>query len=98
MTADQDHQSGLEQFYRQLLHAEIAIGITYARLARTAYTDGHVLHGNRIAAMASNAKAEVTRWLEDAEESGWDMADVTEEYQCLRAALMTLPPALQPAA
>ncbi len=93
-----DDRPGLEKFYREFLHAEIAIGITYARLAMTAYTAGHALHGNRIAAMACNSKAEVARWLEDAEEYGWNMAEVTAEYQCLRAALMQLPPSEQRAA
>ncbi len=96
--AAMDYQPRLEKFYREFLHAEIAIGITYARLAKTAYEKGHSLHGNRIAAMACNAKAEVTRWLEDAEEYGWNMDDVTAELQCLGAALMQLPPSLQTAA
>ncbi len=98
MTGDENPRPDLEQFYRQFLHAEIAIGITYARLAMSAYEQGHALHGNRIAGMACNTKAEVARWLEDAEENGWDMADVNAEYQCLRAALMKLPPSLQTAA
>ena len=97
MTA-QEHRPELEQFYRQFLHVEIAIGLTYARLARMAYAEGHVSQGNQIAGMAAHAKAEVARWLEDAETSGFDVADLTEEYQALRAALMKLPPPAQMAA
>ncbi len=88
----------LEQFYQQFLHAEIAMGLTYARLARTAYESGHLAHGNRIAAKAAHAKAEVDGWLEDAEAHGWDVANLDEEYQALRAALIKLPPPLQMAA
>jgi hypothetical protein len=55
------------------------------------YAGGHVSQGNL-------TKAEVARWLIDAEEYGWDMADLTEEYQALRAALMKRPPPAQMAA
>ncbi len=93
-----DRRRDLEHFCRQFLRAEIAIALTYTRLAITAYADGHLVHGKRIAAKAAHAKADVAGWLEEAEERGWDVADLNEEYQALRAALMKLPPPLQMAA
>ncbi len=86
------------QLYRQFVHAEIALGLTYARLAMTAYHHGHLAHGKRIAASAAHAKAKVAHWLEEAEARGWEVADLNEEYQALRAALIKLPPPLQMAA
>jgi len=88
MTADR--RPDLEQFYRQVLHVEIAVGLTYARLAMNAYVHGHRAHGDLLAAKATQAAAEVTRWLEGAETGGWDVTDLDEESRALRAALSNL--------
>jgi len=93
-----DDKRDLEQLYRQFLHVEIAIGLTYARLATTAYAHGHRAHGDRLAAKAHRAAAEVARWMQEAKASGWDVSDLTEESQALRTARLKLRDPVQRAA
>ncbi len=93
-----ERQPNLEQLYRQFLHIECAIGLSYARLATTAYAAGHVTPGERLASLATHAMSEVGRWLNEAEAQAWDVSDLSAEQDALRAALVKLPPPLPVAA
>ncbi len=85
-----DHDPALEGLSRQFLKAEIASGLTFARLAATAYAEGKRAEGDAITAKAEQAATEFTRWLQEAEARGWAVADLYQQFRTLRTALADL--------
>ncbi len=91
------HQS-LEQLAREFLQTEIESGLTFVRLAATAYTLRERAHGDALLVKAEQAAAEVARWLHDAEMRGWAVSDLRGDARGLYTALVKLRPLSQQAA